>query len=101
MRAKTFAVAAVAAAILVGFVAFNVLAGAVVRGDRLDLTADRLYSLSPGVKPLLARLAEPVRLDLYYSRRGRARGAGREHLAQRASFSRRSSPPPAESSPCA
>ena len=47
--------------------AFNVLAGQAVRGIRLDLTEGSLYSLSPGVKPLLRDLDEPVRLDFYFS----------------------------------
>lgn len=67
MRTRSGVILLVAAAILVAFVAFNVIAGATVRGARLDLTADRLYTVSPGVRPLLARLAEPVRLDLYES----------------------------------
>lgn len=64
---SSIVVLVVAAAIIVGFVAFNVLTGATVRGARLDLTSTRLYTLSPGVRPLLQRLAEPVRLELFYT----------------------------------
>ncbi|HMN97698.1 MAG TPA: Gldg family protein [Phycisphaerales bacterium] len=60
-------VAIVIVAILLGFVGFNVLAGATLRGARADLTSDRLYTLSPGVRPLLRRLEEPVKLELFYS----------------------------------
>jgi ABC-type uncharacterized transport system involved in gliding motility auxiliary subunit len=35
---------------------------------RLDLTAERVYTLSPGTKALLAKLEEPVQLDFYFSR---------------------------------
>ena len=38
-------------------------------GLRLDLTQDKLYSLSDGVSPLLRELDEPVRLDFYYSKK--------------------------------
>jgi ABC-type uncharacterized transport system involved in gliding motility auxiliary subunit len=55
------------AAVLVGLVAFNTVVGA-VRGARLDLTSDRQYTLSQGARALLARLDEPVRLDLYWTR---------------------------------
>jgi ABC-type uncharacterized transport system involved in gliding motility auxiliary subunit len=35
---------------------------------RLDLTAERIYTLSPGTKALLAKIEEPVQLDFYFSR---------------------------------
>lgn len=35
---------------------------------RLDLTADNLYTLSPGTKALLSKINEPIRLDFYFSR---------------------------------
>lgn len=49
------------------FVAVNVLAQTLLRHARLDLTADRLYTLSPGVRNILAGLREPVTLRFYYS----------------------------------
>ncbi len=36
---------------------------------RLDLTADRLYTLSPGTLHTLAKIDEPITLRLYYSSR--------------------------------
>ncbi|MBV8119939.1 MAG: Gldg family protein [Alphaproteobacteria bacterium] len=36
---------------------------------RLDLTADRLYTLSPGTLHTLARIDEPITLRFYYSNR--------------------------------
>jgi ABC-type uncharacterized transport system involved in gliding motility auxiliary subunit len=36
---------------------------------RLDLTADRLYTLSPGTRHTLTRIDEPITLRFYYSNR--------------------------------
>src|SRR5688500_3228309 len=50
--------------------AFVVLVGAstfLLRGARLDLTENRLYTLSDGTVRILGRVDEPVRLKLYYS----------------------------------
>jgi ABC-type uncharacterized transport system involved in gliding motility auxiliary subunit len=37
--------------------------------SRLDLTAERLYTLSPGTRHTLAKIDEPITLRLYYSSR--------------------------------
>jgi ABC-type uncharacterized transport system involved in gliding motility auxiliary subunit len=50
------------------FLAINVLADGVLTSSRLDLTADRLFTLSDGTKQLLASIDEPVDLRLYYSK---------------------------------
>jgi len=58
-----------AAAILllfVGLVLANYLASSLP--VRLDATAERIYTLSPGTRALLAKIGEPLTLDLYYSR---------------------------------
>lgn len=67
-------VRAILGAVLLGvvLVAGNVVAGRVVTGARVDLTADRLYSLSPGVGEVLRGLDEPVRIDFYYSEQAAA-----------------------------
>ncbi len=39
-----------------------------LRGMRLDLTQNHLYTLSPGTKQVLAELKEPVNLYFYFSR---------------------------------
>ncbi|KGI78375.1 ABC transporter [Oleiagrimonas soli] len=39
-----------------------------MRGVRVDLTSDHLYSLSPGTQQILDGLHRPVRLTLYFSR---------------------------------
>jgi ABC-type uncharacterized transport system involved in gliding motility auxiliary subunit len=49
------------------FIGVNVSAQSLLRHARLDLTADGLYTLSPGVRNVLAGLREPVTLRLYYS----------------------------------
>lgn len=40
----------------------------------LDLTEDKLYTLSDGTRTVLARVQEPVTLTLYYSRTAAAKG---------------------------
>ncbi|HYG86717.1 MAG TPA: Gldg family protein [Azospirillum sp.] len=49
------------------FVAVNVLAQNTLRNARLDLTAEGLYTLSPGTLNVLRSLKEPVTLKLFYS----------------------------------
>ena len=51
------------------FFAVNILAGALLKSTRLDLTADQLFTLSGGTKQVLANIEEPVDLRLYYSGR--------------------------------
>ena len=50
------------------FISVCVLAGNILSGRRLDLTQDRLYTLSDGTRQTLAQLSEPVRLRFYLSR---------------------------------
>ncbi len=51
------------------FVAVNVLSGTVLQGTRIDLTADRLFTLSQGTRAILAKIDEPITLRFYYSER--------------------------------
>src|SRR5258708_33270673 len=44
------------------------LSNGLLRGVRLDLTQNRLYTLTPGTKAVLAELKEPVNLYYYFSR---------------------------------
>src|SRR5688572_8309541 len=67
MSGRRFSLLA-ALALLVLFVAANVVANSVFRSWRLDLTENQLYSLSPGTQSVLDDLSEPVELTLYYSR---------------------------------
>jgi ABC-type uncharacterized transport system involved in gliding motility auxiliary subunit len=49
------------------FVALVVLSGLLLRGARLDLTRNRLYTLSEGTESILGKIEEPVNLYYYYS----------------------------------
>lgn len=51
------------------FVAVNVLAAFSLTSFRIDLTQDRLYSLSPATMRVLEAVEEPVTLRFYYSKR--------------------------------
>ena len=52
--------------LLVGLVLANYLATSVPA--RYDATSEKIYTLSPGTKALLAKITEPTTLDLYFSR---------------------------------
>jgi gliding motility-associatede transport system auxiliary component len=51
------------------FLAINVLAGALLKASRLDLTEDRLFTLAAGTKEVLRSIDEPIDLRFYYSER--------------------------------
>jgi len=53
---------------IVNLLAFNVLVSP-VRAARVDMTADRLYSLSPVTKELLSSLQEPLLIRGYFSKK--------------------------------
>jgi ABC-type uncharacterized transport system involved in gliding motility auxiliary subunit len=57
---------AIAAAIVL-FVAVNVIAAQELRGSRIDLTQNHLYTLSKGTRRVLAKIEEPITLRFYYS----------------------------------
>ncbi|MGF1462741.1 MAG: Gldg family protein [Maricaulaceae bacterium] len=50
------------------FLSVNALSGVFLRGARLDLTEERLYTLSDGAQSVLADLSEPVDVTFFYSR---------------------------------
>jgi ABC-type uncharacterized transport system involved in gliding motility auxiliary subunit len=56
------------AALAVLFLAVITLSNLALRGVRLDLTQNRLYTLSPGTSEVLAQLKEPINLYYYFSR---------------------------------
>ncbi len=80
-RPRASTVAIVLAAIL--FVAANIIAGHLLRGVRIDLTADGLYTLSPGTRNMLAGLKEPITLRFFYSRKLAEKAPGLRIYAQR------------------
>ena len=49
------------------FVAISMLSGSLLTGMRLDLTENRLYTLSEGTRNILEDLQEPVNLYLFFS----------------------------------
>ncbi|MDP9064698.1 MAG: Gldg family protein, partial [Pseudomonadota bacterium] len=55
-------------ALAVLFLGIVMLSNAVLRGQRLDLTQNKLYTLTPGTQQVLAALKEPVNLYFYFSR---------------------------------
>ncbi len=50
-------------------VGVNLLADRALIGARVDLTQNRLYTLSPGTRQVLAGLQDPITLRLFYSRK--------------------------------
>ena len=64
LGAATFIVLAVL------FVAVTVVLDRSLKGARLDLTANRLYTLAPGTDHLVRGLKEPVNLYFYFSQQG-------------------------------
>ncbi len=49
-------------------IALNVLAGVSLAGYRIDLTANKLYTLSEGSKQVLSKLEEPITLKFFRSK---------------------------------
>ena len=60
------AFAGIALAVIL-FVAVNILTRAGLSGARVDLTADSLYTLSPGTHAVLSKIDEPITLRFYFS----------------------------------
>ena len=56
--------------IALAFLAFNMVSGLLFSGARLDLTEQKLYTISPGTKRILAGLDEPINLYFFYSDSG-------------------------------
>ncbi len=53
--------------IALAFLAFNLLAGFGLGGVRLDLTEQKLYTISPGTEQILNALEEPIELSFFFS----------------------------------
>ncbi len=51
------------------YVLLVLVSSAGLRGARVDLTADKLYTLSPGTVHIVSTLRQPVQLTLYFSDR--------------------------------
>ena len=55
------------------FLAIVMLSNAGLRGMRLDLTQNKLYTLTPGTRQVLGELKDPVNLYFYFSREAAAK----------------------------
>ena len=53
--------------IALAFLAFNLFSSLSLSGARLDLTEQKLYTISEGTEQILASLEEPVELNFFYS----------------------------------
>lgn len=49
------------------FVAINIVAMTTIQSARLDLTENRLYTLSQGSRNIASKIDEPIRITLYFS----------------------------------
>jgi ABC-type uncharacterized transport system involved in gliding motility auxiliary subunit len=67
MIVRRFASAAALPVLAVAFVALVALTSFIPRSARLDLTENRVHTLSDGTVRILQRVDEPVRLKLFYS----------------------------------
>ncbi|HTT83509.1 MAG TPA: Gldg family protein [Rhizomicrobium sp.] len=65
---RLYALGAISLAAII-FVALNIAADATFTTSRLDLTQNRLYTLSPGTIHTLDQLVEPITLKFYYSKK--------------------------------
>ncbi|HEX6994808.1 MAG TPA: Gldg family protein [Gammaproteobacteria bacterium] len=54
------------------FIAAIMASNTLLRGWRIDLTENQLYTLSPGTRSLLGKLEEPINLYLFFSNRDTA-----------------------------
>ncbi|TVV43066.1 Gldg family protein [Thalassolituus sp. C2-1] len=59
-------------ALLLGFIGGAFLLNQLGSGARLDLTEQKLYTLSEGTRNILAQLNQPVELELYFSQKASA-----------------------------
>jgi gliding motility-associatede transport system auxiliary component len=66
MNTKTFSLAGLVVALALLF-AVNILASSVFTSARVDLTANRLFTLSEGTRNIVSGLKEPITLRLYLS----------------------------------
>lgn len=65
---KRFLTGTILAIAAVLFLVLNITSGFMFKSLRLDLTANKLYTLSDGSKQIIRGLEEPIRLRLYFSK---------------------------------
>ena len=71
-------------ALAVLFLGVVMLSNLALRGMRLDLTQNRLFTLTPGTKQVLGELKEPINLYFYFSRDAAAKQSPLHHALRRA-----------------
>ena len=69
--------------VLVLFLGFNLFTGAALTSARLDMTENKLYTLSQGTKNVLDALEEPITLKFYFSKGLAQQAPGIVSYAQR------------------
>jgi len=69
--------------VLVLFLGFNLFTGAALTSARLDMTENKLYTLSQGTKNVLGALEEPITLKFYFSKGLAQQAPGIVSYAQR------------------
>src|SRR3954468_6155386 len=65
---RVYALIAIALAVVL-FIAVNIVSNQWLNTARLDLTQNKLYTVSPGTEATLGKLPEPVTLRFYFSRK--------------------------------
>src|SRR5690554_1333528 len=53
--------------LLLAFIGFNIATNSLLPGARLDLTEQKLYTISDGTRQILTDLEEPVTLYFFFS----------------------------------
>ncbi|MGH8123948.1 MAG: GldG family protein [Rudaea sp.] len=71
------------AVLAVLFVAVILISNTLLRGMRIDLTQNHLYTLSQGTKNILSKIEEPIHLTLFFSDKVAAESAQPEATALR------------------
>lgn len=69
--------------LLLAFIAFNISTGTLLPGARLDLTEQKLYTISDGTRQILKDLNEPVSLYYFFSDRASKELVGLRNYARR------------------
>ena len=69
--------------IVVTFLAVNIFSNTVFRSSQLDLTEDRLYTLSDGTRTVLQSIDEPIKVRFFFSKLLGQRSPAHQTYAQR------------------
>ncbi|HXH03108.1 MAG TPA: Gldg family protein [Candidatus Competibacteraceae bacterium] len=83
LNAKRFYSGSTLVVLAVLFIALVMLSNQWLRGARLDLTEQRLYTLADGTRQVLAEIQEPINLYFFFSQRASADLPGIRNYAQR------------------